>query len=68
MSCPSLLTLHDKASGGAGQCKGNKNYPVFHNDEVSNIKYTDKGGLGNKLNPYFCISETGRKRADVFWC
>ncbi len=37
MSCPSLPTLHDKASGGAGLHKGNKNYPVFHNDGGSNI-------------------------------
>lgn len=29
MSCPSLPTLHDKASGGAGQCKGNKTIRVF---------------------------------------
>lgn len=29
MSCPSLPTLHDKASGGAGLCKGNKTIRVF---------------------------------------
>ena len=29
MSCPSLPTLHDRASGGAGLCKGNKTIRVF---------------------------------------
>ena len=29
MSCPSLPTLHDKASGGARLCKGNKTIRFF---------------------------------------
>ena len=61
MSCPSLPTLHDKASGGAGLCKGNKTIRVF----TKTMKEYQ-----NRLIKADIIKNEKQmeKKPDTFWC
>ena len=68
MSCPSIPTLHDKASGGAGQCKGNKTIRVFTKTlkEYQN-RLTKADIIKNELRT-FVFRKQIEKKPDIFWC
>ena len=68
MSCPSLPTLHDKASGGAGLCKGNKTIRVFTKTMKEYQNRQTKADIIKNQFKYFCVWKQNEKKPDIVWC
>ncbi len=68
MSCPSLPTLHDKASGGAGLCKGNKTIRVFTKTMKEYQNRLIKADIIKKQLRTFVFRKLIEKKPDIVWC
>lgn len=68
MSCPSLPTLQNKASGGAGLCKGNKTIRVFTKTMKEYQNRLIKADIIKNQLRTFVFRKLIEKKPDIVWC